>query len=444
MERLTKRKLPAALLALLLALALTACAAPADYGGDPDNASARNASEGGVQADTDGTEGTAEEAAGSTETAQSGPDGTEPESSLPETEDAAGSVLEAPEGTLEVHFIDVGQGDCTLITCDGEAMLIDAGNNDKGTTVQAYLQGQGIEELEYVIGTHPDADHIGGMDVVLYKFDVLTVLFPDIDSDTATWRDVLDTMEERGYARTDAAAGDTYPLGSAEFTVISPAQDYTDTNDMSVVIRLTYGETAFLFTGDASTDVEADILESGANLPADVLKCGHHGSSTSTSEAFLSAASPTYAVISCGDGNSYGHPHEETLYGLYSAGIETYRTDDQGTVIAYSDGTGIWWSTAPADDWVSGSGVDVSDANYVPGSWSGSSSSGSSGGTESGADSTESDGEGTYVLNTSTMKFHLPDCSSVEKMSDSNREEYTGNRSDLIAEGYSPCGNCNP
>lgn len=258
---------------------------------------------------------------------------------------------------MTVHFIDVGQGDCTLIVCDGEAMLIDAGNNDKGTAVQLYLTKQGIDSLKYVIGTHPDADHIGGLDVVLYKFDCETVILPDKSSDTATYRDVVDVMEEKGYRNTLPVVGNAYALGSAVFTIVGPAGSYDDSNNCSVALLLEHGENAFLFTGDAESEAEEDMLESGISLNADVYQVGHHGSSSSSTEAFLDAVTPEYAVISCGAGNSYGHPHAETLNHLRERGVQVFRTDEQGTITVTSDGSRLVWNCSPSETWQSGDGA---------------------------------------------------------------------------------------
>lgn len=259
-----------------------------------------------------------------------------------------------PDGKLEVYFLDVGQGDATLIVCDGEAMLIDAGENDKGTLVQNHLMAAGIDSLRYMIGTHPDSDHIGGMDVILYKFHCDTVIMPEFSRDTAAYRDVIDTMKHKGYTNTVPVVGDSYTLGGATFTILAPLKTYQDSNNNSVAILLTYGNTRFLFTGDAEEQAEKDILATGIPLQADVYKAGHHGSSTSSSKDFLRAVSPTYSVISCAENNDYGHPHAEVLNNLRAMGIQVFRTDEQGSIIATSDGETITWSCSPTDSWLSG------------------------------------------------------------------------------------------
>lgn len=344
------------------------------------------------------------------------------------------SVSTSALSELQVHFIDVGQGDSTLIICGSDTMLIDAGDNDKGTSVQLYLQKQGIEALTYLIGTHPDSDHIGGLDVIMTKFDCGTVIMPDVTSDTATYRDVIDTMDYRNYKNTLPHVGDIYSLGDAEFTIIAPNGKYTDDNNASVGIKLVHGNNVFLFTGDAEAEAEADILQNGIDLKADVLHTGHHGSDTSCSLEFISEVSPTYAVISCGKSNPYGHPHEQTLSVLREQGVQMFRTDEQGSIVAVSDGESITWNVEPSRNWNSGTRAETPSAESAAASVSQ---------PESEATASETDTI-TYVLNHNTGKFHYPDCSSVETIKDSNREDTTMSREEVIAAGYVPCKNCNP
>lgn len=268
---------------------------------------------------------------------------------------AAASDVFRDGSTLEVHFLDVGQGDATLIRCGEAAMLIDAGNNSWGDDVRDYLEYQGIGDLDYVIGTHPDADHIGGLDVVMEAFDCGTVIMPDYEKDTQTYTDVTDVMEEKGYELTLPQVGTVYELGEAAFTIVAPNGEYGDNaNDYSVGILLEHGENRFLLTGDAEEDSEADMLDNGINLSADVLKAAHHGSRTANTEAFLERVNPEYVVISCGEGNSYGHPHAEVLNRLREMGIKVFRTDEEGTVVATSDGAGITFNVPPSESWQAG------------------------------------------------------------------------------------------
>lgn len=271
-----------------------------------------------------------------------------------ENENSSEPSTEPMDQTLKVHFLDVGQGDCTLISIDGHYLLIDAGDNNKGTAVQNYLQKQGVEYIDYFILTHPDADHIGGADVIITKFDVGMVIMPDCEKDTATYRDVVSAMEYRYIAPTYPVVGTEYSLGDASFVILAPQNSYEDVNANSVVIKLTYGEDSFLFVGDCEEEEENEILESGQDISADVLKVGHHGSKSSSGEEFVSAVSPTYAVISCGEGNEYGHPHAKTLNTLRAAGVLLYRTDEQGTIIAKSNGAGITWDVPPTETWQAG------------------------------------------------------------------------------------------
>lgn len=277
-------------------------------------------------------------------------------STTEETISSLESLENFTEGSseLQVHFIDVGQGDCILIKCGSEFMLIDAGDNNQGTKIQKYLQKQGVESLKYVIVTHPHDDHIGGMDVILYKFDCETVIMTDENTDTNAYRDVIDAMKSKNYKNTLPVVGGQYSLGDAQFTIIAPSQLGDNSNNNSIVIILTHRENKFIFMGDAEEQEENDIINSGISIAADVYKVGHHGSISSSSVNFLNAVSPTYAVISCAEGNSYGNPSAETLNNLRSMGIQVFRTDEQGSIVATSDGTNIIWNCLPSETWKAG------------------------------------------------------------------------------------------
>lgn len=251
-------------------------------------------------------------------------------------------LLSDEESVLEVHFIDVGQGDAILIEENDSDMLIDAGINQKGNAVVDYLKSENVTDLKYAIGTHPHADHIGGMDTVLYSVPVDRVILPSGDFHSQTYDDVLDAIQAKHIQETDAKVGNTYQLGEASFSILAPCSTgYSDQNNYSICIKLTYGNTSFLFAGDAEQLSEAEMIKNGENLSADVLKIGHHGSYSSCSEAFLDAVDPSYSVISLGDDNPYGFPHAPTLLKLLEHKISIYRTDLQGTIIFTSDGKKI-------------------------------------------------------------------------------------------------------
>lgn len=344
-----------------------------------------------------------------------------------------------PEGTLEVHYIDVGQGDATLIKCGSHAMLIDGGNNNKGTTVQLYLKKQGVESLDYVIGTHPDADHIGGLDVIVYKYNCEKVIMPDYEKDTRTYQELVDVIHDKNMKITYPVVGEQYALGEAKFTIIAPnSNSYGgNANDYSVAILLEYGKNRFLFTGDAEEASETEMLSNGIELSADVYKVAHHGSRSASTQEFLNAVRPKYAVISCGEGNSYGHPHAEVLNRLRSMGVEVFRTDEQGSIIASSDGENITWNCSATDSWQSGEQTE-SDRENAEDENPGDENSGNAI-----SDAVTSE-QTTYVLNTNTKKFHRETCGSVSQIKEENFQKVQMSREELEQSGYSPCKNCNP
>lgn len=255
---------------------------------------------------------------------------------------------------MEVHFLDVGQSDATLVMNGEHAMLIDAGDNNQGTAIQNYLQKQGVEHLDYLILTHTDADHIGGADVIITKFDVDTVFMGNYAKDTATYRDVIQALDNKGLQWSTPAVGENYTLGDAFFTIIAPNKEYNTPNNSSIGLLLTKGKNKFIFTGDAEEAAEADIVQNGIDITADVYQAGHHGSKTASSDALLDAVKPEFAVISCGQDNKYGFPHAQVLNSFRERGIQVFRTDEQGSIVAVSDGTSITWNCAPSESWKAG------------------------------------------------------------------------------------------
>lgn len=308
-------------------------------------------------------------------------------------------------GTLEVHYIDVGQADAALILCGGQSTLIDGGNVADSSLVVSYLADQGIERLDYVVDTHAHEDHVGGLAGALAKYGADHVFAPVREYDTKAFENFLKYTEDLIVP----APGDTWNVGEAAVTVLGPQKAYTDTNNTSIVLRVDFGETSFLFTGDAEREAEADMLEAGCDLKADVLKVGHHGSNTSTSYPFLREVMPEYAVISAGEGNDYGHPHEETMSRLRDAESTVYRTDMQGNLVAVSDGKDISFTVEKNPDAVT---------NPSAGS-----------------------GEAFYIGNQNSKAFHRPSCSGLPAEGNQVRFE---TRDEAVTSGYTPCGRCKP
>jgi competence protein ComEC len=245
---------------------------------------------------------------------------------------------------LRVHFLDVGQGDCILVQFpNGQNMLVDAGKNDSAGTIIEYLQAMGITSLDYLVGTHPHEDHIGSLDQVIMRFPAGKVFLPKATATTRTYRDLLEAIAGKGLKVTTAKAGvSILDEEGLSVRVLAPlSSSYEDLNNYSAVIKITYGEISFLLTGDAEAESEKEILESSAEIRADVLKVAHHGSSTSTTPAFLSMVKPEYAVISLGADNEYNHPHATTLTKLKKSGANILRTDEKGTIVFTTDGKSI-------------------------------------------------------------------------------------------------------
>ena len=238
----------------------------------------------------------------------------------------------AEHAQTEVHFIDVGQGDSTLVISQGEAMLIDSGDKDDSNKIEKYLEKQGVTELKYLIATHPHADHIGEMSEIIVKADMTPT--------TTIYEKMLKSIKVKGLKITQAKPM-KFELGSCEVELFTPKKDYDDLNNYSTLVKITDGENSFLITGDCETTEEKDILSQGYDVSAKVLKAGHHGSSTSSGVDFLNKVMPRYAVISCGKGNKYGHPHEETVTRLKKYASHLYVTADVGTIVFSSDGEGL-------------------------------------------------------------------------------------------------------
>jgi competence protein ComEC len=267
-------------------------------------------------------------------------------------------------GQLKVHFIDVGQADSILIQNGDKSMLIDAGNNPDGDDVVNYINGLGIKKLDVVVGTHAHEDHIGGMDTVIKSFDIGQIIMPKAGNTTKTFEDVLTAIADKGLKITSPVPGTEIKLNSAIGKIVAPnGSDYKDLNDSSVAIKLTFGENSFMLMGDAEAVSEKEILAKGFDIKADLLKIGHHGSSSSTTQEFLNAVNPKYAVISVAKGNDYEHPHKPTMDKLKAKGIKVYRTDELGTIVATSDGKSIAFNTKEASYSYAGLGASASSGS---------------------------------------------------------------------------------
>ncbi len=319
--------------------------------------------------------------------------------------------------TLAVHFIDVGQADCALIECGGAYVLIDGGNRDDGQKVISYLQSYGVEELEAVICTHAHEDHVGGLPAVLAVYPTAQVYAPTKTYSSNIFDDFLYYVDQQRLEVTIPAPGTRIALcgddqsSGAELTILGPVKSYAETNDTSIVVMLEYGDTSFLFTGDMEVAAENDMLDywdGKVDWNVDVLKVGHHGSTTSSGYRFVYETDPEYAIISCGKDNSYGHPHDEIVDRYNDAGIPMFRTDELGTILAVSDGREIT--------------ITWENQNAVPD-----------------AVQPAEDAGLTYIGNKNSQKFHAPDCDSLPK--EENRV-YFDSYNAAVNAGYSPCGSC--
>lgn len=253
-----------------------------------------------------------------------------------------GQTPENPLGRMVVHFLDVDQGDSIFVQLpNGQHMLVDAGSKDRGKNVVNYLKQAGVKKIDYLVATHPHEDHIGGMAAVLRRFEIDRVYMPKVTHNTKTYEDLLKSIQAEGLKINTASAGvEIINSEDLRAEIIAPNNAaYEDINNYSAVIKLTFGKVSFLLTGDAEAQSEKEMLVNSPSLRADVLKVGHHGSYSSTSQSFLNGVKPKYAVISNGDDNAYGFPHALTLQKL--SGIQVFRTDLHGNVVFTTDGEGL-------------------------------------------------------------------------------------------------------
>ena len=350
---------------------------------------------------------------------------------------SAVDVEASGQGDMAVHFIDVGQGLAILVQSGGENLLYDGGNRAHADEVVQYLKNQQIETIDYMISSHYDEDHLGGLVKCLDNFEVEHVLGSDYVHTSELFNTFMNTATAHALIVEYPSVGDAYEFGTGSFTVMAPDGISQNSNDNSVVIRLVNGNNSFMFMGDAEETSEQDMISTGMNLDCDVLSLGHHGSASSTTWDLLEASTPSWAVISCGQDNSYGHPAAETMGKLKDMDIPVFRTDDQGTIIALSDGNAISWNQEPCNDYASGSEKKGSD------------SSSSQTAEYSGNDATVSESEAEEVSDSDTQermvwisatgsKYHSkPDCGNMNPNKATQETE-----SQALSQGYEACKKC--
>lgn len=311
-------------------------------------------------------------------------------------------VLPIRTDNFEVHFIDVGQADAALVLCNGKSMLIDGGNCEDSSLIYTYLKKHGVTHLDYVVASHGHEDHVGGLSGALSYATVGTVLSPVTWYDGNAFDNLLKWVDRRNAVITVPKPGDTFELGAATVEILG-CNAADDPNNSSIIMRIDYKDTSFMFTGDAEYEAEMAVLSTDCRLKATVLKVGHHGSYTSTSYRFLREVDPDYAVISVGKDNEYGHPHDEPMSRLRDAEVKVYRTDLHGDIICKSDGKKVTFETVKEKP-------DTTD--------------------------------GAYILNTYRLKYHSVGCSNAYSIAEENSEVYHGTTDRLLSMGYVAAGCC--
>lgn len=352
------------------------------------------------------------------------PPQTEPIGSL-----ADETVREDTDGSsppLDIFFLDVGQGDAIFVACGGEYMLVDGGNRQYSSKIYSFLKNEDVDRLKYLIATHPDADHIGGLLGALHYTAADQVFCSSSEHDSETFRSFTARLSELGLSVSVPTAGDQLTLGEAFVTVLSPTASGILSANTSVALRIVYGETSFLLMGDCERADEQAILSSGLTVKSDLIKIAHHGSDDATGYVFLNEVLPDYAVISVGSGNDYGHPTDAVLSRLRDEGAAVYRTDLQGDLHFSSDGAVIRL---------------VTDEEETPGTAAGTDAAPTE---ETASASASETRPADYIVNTNTGKFHYPDCRWVGEMAEKNKWYFTGNRDELIRQGYEACKGCCP
>ena len=340
------------------------------------------------------------------------------------------------QGDMAVHFIDVGQGLAILVQSGGENLLYDGGNRSHADEVVQYLKNQQVETINYMISSHYDEDHLGGLVKCLDTFEVEHVLGSDYVHTSDLFNTFMNTATAHAIIVEYPSVGDTYEFGTGSFTVMAPDGISQNSNDNSVVIRLVNGNNSFMFMGDAEETSEQDMISTGMNLDCDVLSLGHHGSASSTSWDLLEATSPSWAVISCGLNNTYGHPAAETMGKLSDMDIPVFRTDDQGTVIALSDGNTISWTQEPCNDYTSGSEKQSTDSSADQSEqYTNDATATESYATET--DTSDTQGRMVWISATGSKYHSIPDCGNMNPNKATQETE-----SQALSQGYEACKKC--
>lgn len=336
------------------------------------------------------------------------------------------------DGQLVLHFIDVGQADCTLIMLPtGETVLVDAGNREDKEYILNYLNNLGVKHIDAAIATHPHEDHIGAMQYVLANYDVDRLLMPDFDIDTTVYTNMLYAMEENNVEEIKVTEPFNMEIGNITFEILGPVAQYNDANNNSIVFKMTYGEKTFLFTGDIEKEAERDILNSGADVKADVLKVAHHGSKTSSTTDFLAEVNPKLAIIHVGIDNQYGCPSVDVLERLKTT--EVLRTDLVGDIVVKCDGENITTSYSDVDD-----KLVTSLKNQLPSEDENTSLWENTDKAEKTATQIEVESI-TYIGNKNSHVFHLTDCKNLP---DEKNRVYFDDKESAISAGYHACGVC--
>ena len=321
---------------------------------------------------------------------------------------------------LEVWFLDVGQGDAALVRCGDEAMLVDGGPITASGKIFTFLRNTlQLTHLRCIVASHPHDDHIGGLSAALNALQTDLLLTPVLHYDSKPFADMMKYAEAQGTQIMQARDGDSFSLGGATVTVVSAWQDAPSVNDQSVFLRVDWGEVSVLFTGDAEYPAEYSAIDIGAELRCTVLKVAHHGSDTSTTDEFVRAASPQWAVISCAADNPYGHPMQPVLDSLAKGHVQLHRTDLEGDIHLISDGRSLIWETEREADpaLLAIAPRTAAQDRALP--------------------------EAVYIGNRNSQRFHYPDCASVVDMKPANQVLFQS-REEAIEAGYTPCGRCKP